>query len=789
VKGKDHVGKPCFFIQFIRYMITDFEYTFPTMSSLGSLLPQYLFFSLAFLVYLGVIFSTLRQHQTSPAYLTGLYALLALLIQGVDTAWGTMLLPNWNSFVLEQLHWYSAFTLSLLLILILRAFLQKEHSFVWLGIGFFWVLALVTSAFNILQLPEVLWTDGNWMLPRERLSFAIVAFGWVLFTLGALFTFRSAYKDTRQPLHRNRLTYWIALFALLLGADALYINNLANWGAPLRLIGVWLMGYVVVTHHLPDLQQLIRSALIYMGTTLLASLFYIAGFGAAQAIFPAAVDANPLVAGTIVALLLASIFRTILNFAEKRVDRWLRIEHLDINQTINEYSQNISNILDMERLANVTVGLIMEVMDIQRGFLFLVDRPKEKDGTEYYSLRAIRGAGERPISAISLRADGPIAKYLVDKQRPLLQFDLDLLPIFKYNYPHERNRLNRLDAEVYVPIFAKREWIGLFALGSKLSGNRYTEENLVTLSALAGQTAVALENARLVENLIELNKKVRDAYRDLDNTKKDLEKIDRTKSDFISIASHELRTPLTVMRGYTEMLLESPSLDENILKMLKGIHDGTLRLHEIMDSLFDIAQIDARNLQLELEPINIGKLIHEVCIGLNKAVKDRKQNLKLDIPPLPGIQADPDTLRKVFYHLLMNAIKFTPNEGEIIIRGKTLPFSREDMPEGGLEIIVSDTGIGVDPNFKEVIFTKFYQPGEQLNKHSTGKTKFKGSGAGLGLALSRGIIEAHGGRIWVESPGFDEENFPGSHFHVILPLRKQPKGSTLPFGETIRLTL
>ncbi len=759
------------------------------MSSLGSAFPHYLFFALAFLVYLGVIRSTLRQHQKNTAHLTGLYAFLGLCTQGVDTAWKANLLPGWNAFVIEELHWYSSFTLSLLLILILRSFLQKKHSYIWLGVGSLWVIALVLSAFNIFQLPDVLWTDGNWMLPRERLGFAIVSLGWLIFTLGALFTFRTAYKNTRQPLHRNRLTYWIALFTLLLGADALYINDLAGWGAPLRLIGVWLMGYVVITHHLPDLQQLTRSALIYIATTLLASLFYLAGFSAAQAVFPTAVEANPLITGTIIALLLATIFRSLLNFVETRIDRWLRIEHLDVSQTINEYSQSISNILDMERLANITVGLIMEVMDIQRGFLFLVDRVREKNSREYYSLRAIRAAGERPISAISLNADGPITKYFIDEQRPLLQFDLDLLPVFKNTYPQERVRLNHLDAEVYVPIFAKHEWIGLFVLGSKISGNRFTEENLTTLSALAGQTAVALENARLVENLIELNKKVRDAYRDLDNTKKDLEKIDRTKSDFISIASHELRTPLTVMRGYTEMLLESPSLDKNTLKMLKGIHDGTLRLHEIMDSLFDIAQIDARTLQLELESIDVGKLIHEVSTGLSQAVKDRHQTLKIDLPPLPGIQADPNTLRKVFYHLITNAIKFTPNEGEITIRGKTLPFSREDMPEGGLEIIISDTGIGIDPSFKEVIFTKFYQPGEQLSKHSTGKTKFKGSGAGLGLALSRGIIEAHGGKIWAESRGYDEENFPGSHLHVILPLRKQPKGSTLPFGQSIRQSL
>jgi signal transduction histidine kinase len=90
------------------------------------------------------------------------------------------------------------------------------------------------------------------------------------------------------------------------------------------------------------------------------------------------------------------------------------------------------------------------------------------------------------------------------------------------------------------------------------------------------------------------------------------------------------------------------------------------------------------------------------------------------------------------------------------------------LPNGGVEIIVSDTGVGVDPETRDIIFSKFYQPGD-LSKHSTSKTRFKGSGAGLGLALSKGIVEVHGGHIWVESTGYDEINFPGSHFHVTLP--------------------
>ena len=207
-----------------------------------------------------------------------------------------------------------------------------------------------------------------------------------------------------------------------------------------------------------------------------------------------------------------------------------------------------------------------------------------------------------------------------------------------------------------------------------------------------------------------------------------------------------------------------------------------------MDSMFDIAQIDARALQLHVQPVDTAALVRDVCNGLKKPLADRRLSLTLDLPPLPTVKADPNILRKVFSHLVNNAIKFTPNDGTIRVTGTVAPPNQIDLPNGGVEIIVSDTGVGVDLDFHEMIFTKFYQPGD-LGKHSTSKSRFKGGGAGLGLALSKGIVEAHGGRIWVESAGFDEVNLPGSQFHVLLPLAKQEIGNTIPMGGAVSAQL
>jgi signal transduction histidine kinase len=299
----------------------------------------------------------------------------------------------------------------------------------------------------------------------------------------------------------------------------------------------------------------------------------------------------------------------------------------------------------------------------------------------------------------------------------------------------EHEWFKSLECEVYVPISSKKQWIGMLAFGAKLSQQRYTEDDLVTLSALGNQTAVALENARLVDNLMRLNNELRRARRELENTNRALQRLDQTKSDFISIASHELRTPLTVIKGYTEMLLENPGIDPSIHQFLKGIHDGTLRLHEIMDSMFDLAQIDSRSLQLHLQEVDLANMIQEVCQAQSKAALDRHLSLSIELPVLPSLIADPNSLRKIFQHLVNNAIKFTPDEGKITITGRVVDARPSDLPKGGVEIIVSDTGVGVEPNFRELIFTKFYQTGD-LAKHSTSRSRFKGSGSGLRIIMA-----------------------------------------------------
>jgi signal transduction histidine kinase len=249
-----------------------------------------------------------------------------------------------------------------------------------------------------------------------------------------------------------------------------------------------------------------------------------------------------------------------------------------------------------------------------------------------------------------------------------------------------------------------------------------------------------------------------------------LERLDKSKSDFISVAAHELKTPLTLIEGYSSMLRdrlnESNGASQNQI-LIKGIENGTRRLREIVDDMIDVSMIDNQMLSLSFQPVWINRLLEMVKHEFRESVTER--NLDLNIMPFPGSQemtfGDEERLHQALRNVIANAIKFTPDGGKVTVDGRLLP--------GFVEILVIDTGIGIDPEDHTRIFEKFGRLGES-SRHSSGKTKFKGGGPGLGLPITKGIVEAHGGTIWVESEAHDEVNCPGAKFHILLPLRTEP---------------
>lgn len=259
---------------------------------------------------------------------------------------------------------------------------------------------------------------------------------------------------------------------------------------------------------------------------------------------------------------------------------------------------------------------------------------------------------------------------------------------------------------------------------------------------------------------------------ELEKSNRILEQMDSAKASFINISAHELRTPLTLIQGYSYMLQQIAEKDPELEALSKGLADGYNRMEEVVNSMLDVSKIDSKSLKISAANAKLSLIIGKIRKYFEPAIKERNLNLALEgLDELPGIPADKELIYKVFYHVIMNAIKYTPDGGSIKISGRVI---EENPGSPEVEVAVQDTGIGIDPQYHELVFEKFYQTGEVL-LHSSGKTKFRGGGPGLGLAIARGIVDAHGGRIWLESPGYNEKTCPGTTFYVRLPMSGQHK--------------
>ncbi|MCZ2127329.1 MAG: HAMP domain-containing histidine kinase [Anaerolineales bacterium] len=243
-----------------------------------------------------------------------------------------------------------------------------------------------------------------------------------------------------------------------------------------------------------------------------------------------------------------------------------------------------------------------------------------------------------------------------------------------------------------------------------------------------------------------------------------LEILDRNKSKFISVAAHELKTPLTLVEGYASMMADLVQGAEQAVmkKYLTGVENGIARLHSIINDMLDVSLIDNHLLKLNIQPMWVSHLLGLLENEFKKPIAERRQTL--EVRAFEGsdaqIYGDSERVFQALSNIIFNAIKFTPDHGKIIVDGRLLP--------GFIEITVTDSGIGISAEDQTLIFNKFGQLGS-TDLHSSGKTKFKGGGPGLGLSIARGIVEAHGGVLWVESEGYDEVKLAGSIFHILLP--------------------
>ncbi|GIK58064.1 MAG: hypothetical protein BroJett015_37270 [Chloroflexota bacterium] len=588
------------------------------------------------------------------------------------------------------------------------------------------------------------------------------------------------YKATLFPWHANRLLYWfMVLTAVFLGEFLQFFDNLVLVlaGQFLRYVGVVGMAYGVATFRIFDVRTRTMRSIAFLIVNTISSLpLIILILAAVQVSRDLGLD--ELVTAVILAVLLSLgffLYEPYRRLVERLTFRYLRGEGLNTNQVMRNYSQAIARTLDVQQLALLIAGTLSELLETNRCALMLLTRlnsDEPETALRRIELVPIAGMGQIARGRVTLPADSLFFTTLARQNQPLLQYDLDFSPEYKGLNSEELAWLKEQQMEVYVPVGSGDELESIIAVGPKLSAVPYQPGELELMQILADQTVVALQNARLYSELNIQNEQIRHLNTDLTEQNERLEIMDRVKSDFITIASHELRTPLTQVKGYSDIL--AAMNDENALtreqtrEIIGHINRATLQLESLITAMLDASQLDVDGMQLTFVKARIDTILRLAGEPLAQALRKRRIQMMVEgVNDLPAIYADFKRLVQAFTNLLGNAVKYTPDNGRIHVTAALIPsVDREEY----IEIIISDSGIGIDPQYHELIFEKFFRVGDpQL--HSTGSTKFKGAGPGLGLPIAKGVIEAHGGKIWVESEGEDESRLPGSRFHIILPVK------------------
>ncbi|MFW6184120.1 MAG: hybrid sensor histidine kinase/response regulator [Chloroflexota bacterium] len=268
----------------------------------------------------------------------------------------------------------------------------------------------------------------------------------------------------------------------------------------------------------------------------------------------------------------------------------------------------------------------------------------------------------------------------------------------------------------------------------------------------------------------EMVARLENKIQELERANRRLRELDEMKNDFIALVSHELRTPLTLLEGYTHLLYDrvggsAEEYPQEMVRLVEGLNVGVGRISQVINEVINVTRITSGTLQLSLGPVRPGDLISRVVEEFRQAIEDRRLQLTVgDLSHLPVIQADGKQLSIALKNTLSNAVKYTPDGGRVAVEARLMGDT--------IDITVSDTGIGIPVSEHRRIFEQFYVL-ESIDHHSTSKSAFQGGGLGLGLAITQGIIEAHEGRVWVESDGHDPDECPGSTFHLLLPLTQK----------------
>lgn len=477
-------------------------------------------------------------------------------------------------------------------------------------------------------------------------------------------------------------------------------------------------------------------------------------------------------ATTIIHLALFYLFYLYVKKVQPYIDHLFQRRRYNLLKVIDDFVEESVRLKGIEELSRFTCDTIKETLYAEDIFMLYLNEKR----TKYISMQQInRSIGQllnqlMNIESVEIDADNPFLIELEGYNGVVERKGIPFIPNLASVRTEAESFLARFRAELCVPVVFQNQLIAVITIGRKKNLKPFDRQDIEMLERLKLELSVIMSNSMMYDNIIKLNKELMgfnevldsevkrrttelwDAYKKLQEHNILIKEADRLKSEFLANMSHELRTPLNSVIGFSDLLLDTGGFDEKEKKYISNIHTSGSHLLEIINEILDFSKIEAGRMSTNLEEFSVTEIFDEAVSVMSHAILKKKLNLSIDIDKdVLSIVSDRTKVKQIIYNLLTNAVKFTPEEGSISV-------SAVITASDHIQISVKDTGIGIDKKD----YGKIFRPFEQID----GSLSRSYEGTGLGLALTKRLVEFLGGRIWFES-----ESDKGSTFYFILPVK------------------
>ena len=605
--------------------------------------------------------------------------------------------------------------------------LKRQKKFVALGylLSFLFLVASWTQYFAI-GMEKHFWGyyhKFNFLHPFFVLFFFI-------FMFASICNFYKEYKKETQVIERGRRKYIFLAFLIAITGSvdylAVYGIEVYPFGYLPAFICIAIFAYTIVKYRLMDIETVIHRTITYiLLSVIIFTISYLGILILTHAVLKGPVRPQDILATGFFVLFFLFLITPLKNKTQYFVDKLFYKDKYDYRNTLESFAKKISLFLDSPDLFPSIVDVFAQNLHIDKVSLMLLDEEAQR-----YTLRQSRGSVD---TNITLEKENPFVEFLQSYgdvvERELLIID----PKFEQAKTEGLKVLEKLQAELIIPLVVQQGVVGILGLGMKLSGEAYKTEDIHLLSTIGQELAVAINNRLLYEGLEEANKELRDTQVQLIQSAK-MAAVGQLGAG----VAHELNNPLGGILGYAQFILEkikrpefSPQDFKSCIKYMESIERESTRCKGIVESLLKFSR---RPIIVKPEPLDIAEALKETLAIIGHQLKLKNITLTTDIPEgLGKVFGITNQLQQVFANLILNAQQAMPEGGELKITARNI------LGENKIKIEFTDTGFGISEESLKHLFEPFFT------------TKQKEKGTGLGLAVSYQIIQEHGGTIEIKS--------------------------------------